>query len=372
MPNRFEVEKAAVIELRRQAERERETGRENAGKNHGERGDAEFKGKSFLFMRSLQQDKGMRPISPTTLYWLSPDIRLRGDSLGGYTDTVKAGGAYEAEVTVRNRGDVNVPSATVELFLSTPTLGFDTRFSRPLGVTSTWVPAEGTATVRVPFTVASHEAGHKCLFARVFSFGPPDLPIANTELNPTLDRHVAQLNLNIVSAIPDVFGFNIVHPANFSGHIQFWPAALRDLAGAGHPILANVDLVDPVPLVRHMNRAATIRIEEAAGHEAKLDRWEQGFRITARGDGASLADQRGLRADLLSHVSEESEGRHDRARARAVLGEYRKQEVSNVLTRCTLDLPGAEMVAGTAAACHMQLVSELGHIVGGITFVVVA
>jgi hypothetical protein len=55
-----------------------------------------------------------------------------------------------------------------------------------------------------------------------------------------------------------------------------------------------------------------------------------------------------------------------------VLGEYRKQEVSNVLTRCTLDLPGAEMVAGTAAACHMQLVSELGHIVGGITFVVVA
>ena len=41
--------------------------------------------------------------------------------------------------------------------------------------------------------------GHRCLFARVFSFSPLDLPLDDYALSPVPDRHIAQLNLNIVA-----------------------------------------------------------------------------------------------------------------------------------------------------------------------------
>ena len=141
---------------------------------------------------------------------------------------------------LRNRGDLAVPSAKVELFLTDPTLGFDTRFATRLtglgSVPSAWVPSGGSAAAEFVYTVPPTEAGHKCLFARTFSFSPLELPLDDFALDPRLDRHVAQQNLNIVGQA-QAFAFNLVHRPNARIRIALRPLQPEELLALRHPVL---------------------------------------------------------------------------------------------------------------------------------------
>jgi hypothetical protein len=91
---------------------------------------------SYLYMRSCDADTGARPF-PCPAFWLSPDLRVAPISnLGMPTRELRVGETYRITATVRNRGDLIVPSAKVEFSLATPALGWDTRFAGKIGVTS--------------------------------------------------------------------------------------------------------------------------------------------------------------------------------------------------------------------------------------------
>ena len=105
-------------------------------------------------------------------------------------------------------------------------------------------PARGSrpaasAAAEFAYTVPPTESGHKCLFARCFSFSPLDLPIDDFALDPRLDRHVAQQNLNIVGQA-QAFAFNLVHTPNARLRIALRPLQPEELLALRHPVLADV------------------------------------------------------------------------------------------------------------------------------------
>src|SRR5687767_7179503 len=117
----------------------------------------DFNDSSFLYIRAYDGDIGVRPFSNIT-YWLSPDITVAPvTNTAAYTETLETGKAYQFSCTVRNRGDLSVPSANVEFFLVNPSLGFDSRFATKLGVTRGWVNSQGATKVAIEATIAGNE-----------------------------------------------------------------------------------------------------------------------------------------------------------------------------------------------------------------------
>ena len=170
-------------------------------REHGRRPPRDFVDSSFLYMRACDADIGSRPVN-CPVFWVSPDLRVAPlANLGMPTHQLTAGTTYRFTATVRNRGDLPVPSAKVEFFIVNPSLGFDTRFATKLGVAADRVQAHGMGEVSLDYTIPPSMAGHRCLFARVFSFSPLDLPIDDIALNPLIDRHVAQVNLNVIAQV---------------------------------------------------------------------------------------------------------------------------------------------------------------------------
>lgn len=208
-----------------------------------------FENSSFMYMRSYVGDVGDRPFSGT-VFWTSPDIAIEPLSHPGQATTqLAAGQAYRVRVRLRNRGDLAVPAAKVELFLVDPTLGFTTTAATNLtlgNVPGAWVPSGGNAVAELVWTVPPALSGHKCLFARAFSFSPLELPVDLTALNPTVDRHVAQLNLNIVGQAQQ-FRFNLVHAPNARMRIDLRPLKADELLRLGHPALAELRPAEKVP-----------------------------------------------------------------------------------------------------------------------------
>src|SRR5215208_663731 len=123
----------------------------------------EFHDSSFLYMRSYDADVGVRPFS-NIVHWHSPDITLSPvTAVGAYTTSLVAGETYLIRCWLRNRGDLAVPSAKVELFLTDPSLGFDTRFATRLtlgNVPSAWVGSGASAAAEFVYTVPPAESGH--------------------------------------------------------------------------------------------------------------------------------------------------------------------------------------------------------------------
>lgn len=196
-----------------------------------------FHDSSFLYIRSFDGDTGSRPFS-NVVFWHSPDLTISPvTSVGVYTTTLQAGESYVVRTVLRNRGDLAVPSAKVELYLTDPTLGFDTRFSTRLTtlghVPSAWVPSGGSAAADFVYTVPPTEAGHKCLFARTFSFSPLDMPVDDFALSPPIDRHVAQQNLNIIGQA-QAFAFNLIHQPNALVRIGIRPLPPEELLAIRH------------------------------------------------------------------------------------------------------------------------------------------
>src|SRR5690606_18035557 len=90
---------------------------------------------SFLYIRSYEGDAGIRPFN-NILFWNSPDINISPvTDIGNFGTTLHAGHTYTINCRLHNRGDITVPFPKVEAFLTTPTLGLDTRFADLLGLT---------------------------------------------------------------------------------------------------------------------------------------------------------------------------------------------------------------------------------------------
>jgi len=218
-------------------------------------------------------------------FWLSPDILISPlTNIGAYTTQLEAGETYIVRCILHNRGDLAVPSAKVELFLTDPSLGFDTRYAQNLtlgNVPSTWVTPDGSAATEFRWTVSPSEAGHKCLFARAFSFSPEDLPVDDYALDPRVDRHVAQQNLNIVGQA-QAFSFALIHAPVARLRIALRPLQRDEFLRLNHPVVADVTPFDDVPQ-RGWGRLAQIELDDRGEGEVFVEPTREGVQVIAKG-----------------------------------------------------------------------------------------
>jgi len=165
----------------------------------GDLNDEPYRPSTFLYIRAFQNDNGSRPIPPGHTYCLSPDIELYLN--GAVVDTgnpLLADTTYTVKVTVTSDGDLGCNSCTVDLYLCMPSLGFSTKGGGLIGMTTTHVNAHSNATVEFPFATTKDMGGHRCMFARVYSWSSNDYPSDLVNFDTYSDRHIGQQNLNIV------------------------------------------------------------------------------------------------------------------------------------------------------------------------------
>lgn len=364
------------LQERREAYQQRAVGQlQTFFKRRDRRPPEEFHDSSFLYLRSYDADIGNRPFTGID-HWRSPDLLLSpASNVGAYTTQLNAGTTYIIRCLLRNRGDLAVPSAKVELYLTDPTLGFDTRFAKNLTlgkVPSAWVTSGGSAAAEFPFTVLPADAGHKCLFARTFSFSPLEMPIDDFALDPRLDRHVAQQNLNIVSQ-GDAYGFKLVHAPNARLRLDLKPMTPEALLALRHPVLADVQPARDFPQ-RGWVRLA--RVEAVRGeHQITVERLREGLSVqSADRQGLSLAQQRRLSNSLRKVLAAVEAGKTRMADHRELLASYRKMSAEARLSSFAMQIPDLGLRAGQAVGFQITSVdesSEPQEVIGGITLVIV-
>jgi hypothetical protein len=335
----------------------------------------EFHDSSFLYIRSYDADLGVRPFS-NIVHWRSPDITLSPvTSVGAYTTSLVAGETYLIRCALRNRGDLAVPSAKVELFLTDPTLGFDTRFATNLtlgNVPSAWVGSGASATAEFVYTIPPAESGHKCLFARAFSFSPLELPVDDFQLDPRLDRHVAQQNLNIV-AESQPYSFQWVHPPNARQRIELQALEPDALLALRHPVLADVTPAAEFPR-DGWGRLAEIRVKEPAA-ELALQLAPEGVSIESIDDeGFDLDTQRQLNAAVRKTLQAVYAGHTRMSDHRELFSKFRAMNAQARRSTFTMTIPKLGLDPGQAVGLEVRSVdanTESTEIVGGITLIIV-
>lgn len=336
----------------------------------------DFEPSSFLYLRSFDGDTGARPFSGP-VFWRSPDIVLTPlTGVGVPTTTLDAGSTYRIRCTLRNRGDLGVPSAKVELFLTNPTLGFDTRFATNLTlgrVPSTWVGAGETGATEFAYTVPPTESGHKCLFARAFSLSPIELPLDDHQLDPRLDRHVAQLNLNIVGAAQP-FAFDWVHPANARLRLELTPMAPDDLLRLRHPALADVVPAPEFPR-RGWGRMARLEVVDAEG-EVDVAAEPEGLLLQAHDrDALDLEARLEVERLVREALASVGAGRSRMADHRDLWARFREGNAQTRRTRLTMTTPDLGLQPGQAVGLEVRAIEAAGRegeeVVGGLTVVIV-
>ncbi|MBB3840703.1 hypothetical protein FHS57_004723 [Runella defluvii] len=167
-------------------------------RQHEKRPPKPYRDKTFLYIKGYDSDTGNRPMPSGTVFWMSPDIEIFDGTTPIANNQLVAGKNYQIAVTVRNGGDLPCYSCHVELFICNPSLGFDPIHGTLLGVQTAQVQAQGDTTLSFPIVATSTMIGHRCLFARVFSFVNNDLPSSATTFPVVEDRHIGQQNLNII------------------------------------------------------------------------------------------------------------------------------------------------------------------------------
>ena len=336
----------------------------------------EFHDSSFLYIRSHDADVGARPFSGI-VHWHSPDLTLSPATVpGAYTTTLTAGETYIVRCALRNRGDIGVPSAKVELFLTDPTLGFDTRFATNLTmgrVPSAWVASNTNAAVEFLYTVPPTESGHKCLFARTFSFSPLDLPIDDFQLDPRVDRHVAQQNLNIVGG-GQAYKFHLVHPPNARIRIEMRAREPEALLALRHPVLADVTPAREFPR-RGWERTSQLRLERRGGGEVEATLTAEGMAVEANDrDGLELRRQRELNRALRDVLRDVAAGSTKVSAHRDLVTAFRRMNAE--ARRSTFAMTVPNLTLGPREAVGLDIVAvdynqEPPEEFGGITLVII-
>jgi hypothetical protein len=329
----------------------------------------DFNDSSFLYIRAYDGDIGVRPFSNIT-YWLSPDITVAPvTNTAAYTETLEAGKAYQFSCTVRNRGDLIVPSANVEFFLVNPSLGFDSRFATKLGVTRGWVNSQGATKVAIEATIAGNEGGHKCLFARTFAFSPLDVPFDDYQLYPPFDRHVGQLNLTIIpQATP--YSFNLVHLLNATERIAFVPMTAEQVMATRHPFLADFKISERIST----DAVNAIKIEpvKQKGFTIKMQKEGPGFNLNVAGKGGmELEQQAQISRSTRNAIEEINGGKAKPAQFKELFKSYREMNKTMQNTVFKMETPNLGLQPGEAAGLQIVNTNLLtGETKGGITMIV--
>jgi hypothetical protein len=301
------------------------------------------------------------------VFWLSPDLRVAPlSNLGMPTQTLTAGTTYRFTATVRNRGDLPVPSAKVEFYLVNPSLGFDTRYATKLGVAAGRVQSHSAGEISIEYTVQPSQAGHRCLFARVFSFSPLDLPLDDHVLSPVYDRHIAQLNLNIV-ANGDKLLVDWFHLPNAAEQLELVPMTAPMIRALRLEAVTALTIVSGT-LWRRVAGQVEFDVAPAEGPRIEIERTGEGLALSSQDrEAVDLERQVELNKRAVSALRALETGRTNHAKHAELFRELRAMNKQGVRTQVTLALPRAELKEGQALALNVIRRSRVtGEALGGI------
>jgi len=347
---------AYIAELERRAAKSRIAARRTLNplftRDERKRPPRDFVESSFLYMRACDADLGSRPV-PCPVFWLSPDLRVAPlDNLGLPTRELDAGTTYRLTATIRNRGDLTVPSAKVEFYLVNPTLGFDARFATKIGVADGWVQAHGATEVSLDYAVPPSLSGHRCLFARVFSFSPLDIPLDDYALNPLIDRHVAQLNLNIV-AQASTFTLDWVHLRNAHERLEVVPMSAAIVRTIRNEAVTGLTLASATRW-REMQGGLAFDVERGDGRAVETRQTETGLELVSRDREAFPLDRQAVLTKRVQAALKAMEkGRGETQEFKALFKEFRTMNSGSARTRVTLELPEFALKPGQAVALNL-------------------
>jgi hypothetical protein len=330
-----------------------------------------FHDSSFLFIRTFDGDIGNRPL-PSMNFWNTPDISftpMTGTS-PITTNELKAGETYRVRCRLYNRGDVTVPYPKVEFFLTDPSLGFDTRFSTFIGVTQMngFLLANGIGEADFIYRVPPEEAGHKCFFARTFSFSPLDRPHDIYFLDPVTDRHIGQKNLNIVSqAVP--YNFNLVHMPNADENIQFVPMAMKEIVGLGDTSLGKFQFQEKPSVATFLRQEIKVLSPK---QDIKIQRARTGFRVLSQGEGPNADEQAKISRAFTNAIAQIGAGKAKPSAFKELFAEKRKMSAFMQQTKLNIQIPQAGLKPGEAMAVNIINTNTVtGVVKGGITLIVI-
>jgi hypothetical protein len=213
------------------------------------------------------------------------------------------------------------------------------------------------------------ESGHKCLFARTYSFSPLDKPFDLHLLNPRVDRHIAQKNLNFVPQSTP-YSFNLIHQPNANENIAFMPLSKDQIHAIQHPTLHSLKTGN----IRNVELLRKIKIEMTSDTAAKLSRNRRdgswAFNATAR-KGLSLEQQSSLLKRTEAIIEAVYSGKSTFANHKKELEPFRKMNRVVVKTSMQIVIPDFGLSKGAAVAFNIVNTNNLdGQIKGGITLVV--
>jgi hypothetical protein len=329
-----------------------------------------FKDSSYLFIRSYEGDNGSRP-GLNVPYWKSPDLNVSPvTSLNSYTTELNAGTLYNIKCLVHNSGDLIVPSAKIEFYLVVPSLGFDTRFAKKLGIEAVWVNCYSSAEVNMQYLIPPADAGHRCLFARVFSFSPLDIPLHDTILDPCQDRHIGQKNLNIAGQASQM-QLKILHMPQAQLTVNIVPMKKEAILAMRHPSANDFKILDN-DLKEGM--ATRFKIEFAEKIESA--------KIASKGSVTNFVfnENTEYNTDRQKQIKDEMQkvyklirlGEAKASQFIKQIAEYRKMNLENRMTLLNLQIPDLGLQKGEMAGFEIVATNKLnGQVFGGITLLVI-
>ncbi|PSL04416.1 hypothetical protein [Cecembia rubra] len=328
-----------------------------------------FNPTSFLFIRSFVGDAGNRPISGFT-FWNSPDINILPLEAGtSYTTTLEAGKSYSIRCQLHNSGDLMIPYPKVEFFLCDPSLGFNTAFAIQLGLVQMdgILLAGGQGSVELKYQVPISESGHKCLFARTFSFSPLDKPDNLHILDPRHQRHVAQKNLNFVSQSSN-YSFQLVHFPNTEAEIHFRTLSQFEIYEMRHPFISDFRVKG------RTNQGIFRKIfleAKKSSHDLQMNWARSGIRIITRGDGPDIQVQQQVLRSFEESLISINNGRGNRSLHQKLAKTYEELGKNMVKTNFDFKIPDFGLEKGEATGLEISAINLTnGHLIGGITLIV--
>ena len=141
-----------------------------------------FEGRTYLYIRDHPLDDGSEPLAPGLAWYLSPDITVvKPDGTSGGEATANA--LNTVQVTDTNAGGIAALDAYVDAFISNPNTSFTPAGADSVGGAFLTIPGYGSATVGLPWTPTSSQAGHRCFAARVSLIIPSDTYADGTVFN---------------------------------------------------------------------------------------------------------------------------------------------------------------------------------------------
>jgi hypothetical protein len=187
----------SLISIRKKAEINKQT-YFKTHKDDNNKNNVNAKDTTFLYIGSYNADRGLRPLSPGTIFWNSPDIEIYKNGINVASNQITQGEQYQVIVTVRNDGDMNCPSFNLELFVTNPSLGFNLANATLLDVKRSSINRHSFKQVTFDLIANGNFVGHRCLFARVTSTSCNEFPLNANNFDAVNDRHVAQQNLTVI------------------------------------------------------------------------------------------------------------------------------------------------------------------------------